>query len=200
MLFYPRPVQVTHIPNLKKLRTSSLVTQHELSDAIGISTRTLIRWEDGSSEPGLAELLKLADFFKVSVSDLFDDPRGPGAAGSAPRVAELSGGDLDYWIAKVKGLPVVVVDGSPVIYEAGFGHRPAPRFSSDLSLAEPLMHSKSVQLNSLPAGSEFDGEVKEVDGWVARCRAASLACWGVTVAEAGMRAWLSAEIGPHVLA
>jgi transcriptional regulator with XRE-family HTH domain len=190
----------TLLPNLKKLRTASLLTQKQLAEVIGVTPRTLIRWEAGDGEPGLSELLALAKYFNISVSELVDDPLRPGQAGPVPRVADLSGGDLDYWVAKAKGLSVALVDGSPVVYEAGFGHRPAPKFSSDLSLAEPLMHSKGVHLHSLAAGNEFEGEKKEIDGWVARCHGASLACWGATVAEAGMRAWLADEVGAHILA
>jgi transcriptional regulator with XRE-family HTH domain len=193
-------MDVTPIPNLKKLRTSSLLTQKQLGEALGLAPRTLIRWEAGQGEPSLSDLLALAKFFNVSVGELIDDPLRPGQSGPPPKIADLSGGDLDYWIAKVQGLPVGLVDGSPVLYEAGVGHRPAPRFSSDLSLAEPLMHRKGTILHSLAAGREFDGSVKEAAGWVARCRGSSLACWGATVAESGMRAWLSAELGPHVLA
>jgi transcriptional regulator with XRE-family HTH domain len=190
----------TLAPQLKKLRAGSLLTQKQLAEALGINPRTLIRWEAGQGEPALSDLLTLSKFFGVSISELVDDPMRPGRAGPLPKVADLSGGDLDYWIAKVKGLPVALVDGAPVVYEAGFGHRPTPKFSSDLSLAEPLMHSKGVHLCSLSAGSEFDGDKKDVDGWVARCRGATLACWGTTVAEAGMRAWLSEEIGAQILA
>jgi transcriptional regulator with XRE-family HTH domain len=190
----------TPLSNLKKFRTGSLLTQKQLAEAVGIAPRTLIRWEAGQGEPSLSDLFALAKFFNVSISDFVDDPLRPGQARPAQRVADLSGGDLDYWIAKVKGIPVALVDGAPVVYEAGFGHRPAPRFSSDLSLAEPLMHRKGVYLYSVAAGSEFDGEKTEAEGWVARCHRSSIACWGATVAEAGMRAWLADEVGPNILA
>jgi len=193
-------MEATPIPNLKKLRTSSLVTLKQLAEAIGITPRTLMRWESGQVEPGLSDLLALAKYFNISVGELIDDPLHPGQGGPVPRVIDLSGGDLDYWIAKVHHLPVGLVDGNPVLYEAGVGHRPAPRFSSDLSLAEPLMQSKNTHLQSLSAGNEFDGEKKTLNGWVARCQSCSIACWGTTVAEAGMRAWLADEIGPYVLA
>lgn len=188
--------------NLKTLRTERFLTQKQVSEGTGLLLRTLWRWEAGKGEPGASELLVLARFFKIGVDQILGNPsaRVDGEAKALPKVADLSGADLDYWIAKSKGLPVEFVDGSPVLYEAGVGQQPVPRFSSDLSLAEPLMHSKSIHLYSLAAGSKFDGETKDSAGWVARCSGDPLACWGATVAEAGMRAWLSAEIGPHVLA
>lgn len=193
-------MDVTPIPNLKALRTKSLLTQKQLGDILGISPRTLIRWEAGQGDPGLSELLALAKYFGVSLGYLVGESSAESRPGTPPRVSDLSGVHLDYWVAKVRSLPVVHVDGDFVLYEAGVGHRPVPRFSADLSLAEPLMHSKGILLSSLPAGSVFEGTIKEAGGWVARCCGESLACWGSSIPEAGMRAWLSSEIGPHVLA
>ncbi|MGJ7558632.1 helix-turn-helix domain-containing protein [Variovorax sp. RB3P1] len=189
----------SRIPNLKKLRTERLLTQAQLGEAIGISPRTLIRWEAGDGEPATTDLVSIARFFGVSLDQLVSDLTSSETPSPLPKVADLSGGQLDYWIAKVQGMAVEMTGNGPVLYEPGYGQRPVPRYSSDLSLATHLMQSTNTQLQSLPAGAKFDGARKSIEGWVARCAESPIACWGMTIPEAGMRAYLSSMVGFHVL-
>lgn len=188
----------SRIPNLKKLRTERRLTQSQLGEAIGISARTLIRWEAGDGEPTATDLLAIARFFGTSIDQLVSDLTSEDAPSALPKVSELSGADLDYWIAKVQGMAVEITSEGPVLYEPGYGQRPVPRFSSDLSLANSLMLSKGVKLESAVAGTSFDGATRAVPGWVARCDGSPIACWGSTIPEAGMRAYLSSVVGPRV--
>lgn len=52
---------------LKELRKEKKLTQQELADKMGVTKRTIQKWEKGESQikPDKAE--KLADFFEVSV-------------------------------------------------------------------------------------------------------------------------------------
>ena len=45
-------------------------TQRQISEYLGIAQPSYIRYENGSSEPSLENLLKLADLFDVSVDYL----------------------------------------------------------------------------------------------------------------------------------
>jgi transcriptional regulator with XRE-family HTH domain len=189
----------SRIPNLKKLRTERRLTQAQLGEAIGISARTLIRWEAGDGEPTATDLLAIARFFGTSIDQLVSDLTPEDAPSALPKVAELSGQQLDYWIAKAQGMAVEMTAEGPVLYEPGYGQRPVPRFSSDLSLANSLMQSKGVQIQSCLAGVRFDGVQRNQPGWIARCLNSSIACWGTTIPEAGMRAYLSSSVGVHVL-
>lgn len=56
--------------NLVDLRKSKNIKQSELSEAIGYSDKTISRWENGASAPDISTLLKLADFYDVSLEDL----------------------------------------------------------------------------------------------------------------------------------
>ena len=60
---------------LKELRKEKKLTQKELADIAEVSKRTLIYWEDGTSNIKPEKAKKLADYFGVSVGYLlgYDD-------------------------------------------------------------------------------------------------------------------------------
>lgn len=190
----------TFASNLKRLRTERFLTLKQLADAICVTTRTLIRWENAEGEPGISELRMLASFFDIGIDQLISDLLPPSESGALSRVADLTCPLLDFWIAKLQGMSVELAPDGPVMYKAGVGQSPVPRFSGDLALVEPLMRAKGVHLDSLNAGAVFDGAVKAAGGWVARCNECSTAYWGKTIAEAGARAWLASEVGPVIAA
>ena len=57
--------------NIKKLRTKGHFTQEQLAAYLGISTQAVSRWETQNGAPDLALLPRIADFFSVTVDDLF---------------------------------------------------------------------------------------------------------------------------------
>ena len=62
--------------NIKKLRTKGHFTQEQLAAYLGISTQAVSRWETQNGDPDLALLPRIADFFSVTVDDLFGIDRG----------------------------------------------------------------------------------------------------------------------------
>lgn len=64
---------------LKELRNKKSITQVELGKAIGLSKQTISTYELGTREPDNETLLKLANFFNVSLDYLLgrtDNPEG----------------------------------------------------------------------------------------------------------------------------
>ena len=55
---------------LKELRKEMALTQTELAKRIGATQRQISFWESGQIEPGIFWLIKLADFFDVSIDYL----------------------------------------------------------------------------------------------------------------------------------
>lgn len=51
-------------------RKLNKVTQRELAEYLQIAQPSYIRYENGTSEPSLENLVKLADFFDVSIDYL----------------------------------------------------------------------------------------------------------------------------------
>ena len=57
-------------PPLRGLRISRKMTQQEVADFLGVERTTYVKYECGASEPPTATLVRLADFFGVSVDFL----------------------------------------------------------------------------------------------------------------------------------
>nr|WP_083936641.1 helix-turn-helix transcriptional regulator [Streptococcus sp. HPH0090] len=56
---------------LKRLRKNKGLKQQELAEIFGIKRNTYSDWENGKTEPSFDNLVKLADFFEVSLDWLF---------------------------------------------------------------------------------------------------------------------------------
>lgn len=57
---------------LKELRLMNGLTQDELSKKIGISRVNYTRYENGKVRPDYETLIKIADYFDVSLDEIFD--------------------------------------------------------------------------------------------------------------------------------
>ena len=55
---------------LKELRIEKGLSQRKLGELLGFCNQTVSFWETGSREPDLDALIKIADFFEVSVDYL----------------------------------------------------------------------------------------------------------------------------------
>ena len=56
--------------NLRLLRKQSRMSQFMLADKLGVSQRTISHYENGSSEPSLQILCRIARIFRVTVDEL----------------------------------------------------------------------------------------------------------------------------------
>ena len=55
---------------LKELRKERNISQQELGNIVNMSKMAISHWESGHSEPSIAQLLRLSEFFDVSVDYL----------------------------------------------------------------------------------------------------------------------------------
>ncbi|MCR5728433.1 MAG: helix-turn-helix transcriptional regulator, partial [Lachnospiraceae bacterium] len=51
------------------------MTQEELAEKFGVSSRSVSRWENGITMPELGILVELADFYEVDIKELIDGER-----------------------------------------------------------------------------------------------------------------------------
>jgi len=58
------------VRNLRGLRIKKGVSQQSLADAIGVSQQSINKYENHNVEPDIATLIRLADFFGVTVDAL----------------------------------------------------------------------------------------------------------------------------------
>ncbi|MBQ8374218.1 MAG: helix-turn-helix transcriptional regulator [Clostridia bacterium] len=55
---------------LKDLRTERTISQKQLGEIVGMSKMAISHWESGHSEPSIAQLILLSNYFEVSVDYL----------------------------------------------------------------------------------------------------------------------------------
>ena len=60
---------------LKTLRKEKNLTQEQLAERLGVSGRTVSRWETGNNMPDISLLVEIADFYDVSIPELIDGER-----------------------------------------------------------------------------------------------------------------------------
>lgn len=85
---------------IKELREAAGMTKADLSRAVEVTDVTVGYWESGEiKQIGSEKLLKLADVFGISVSELLDDPR-----------ADKSGLEWALSVSEGSDRPEVVTD------------------------------------------------------------------------------------------
>lgn len=57
---------------LKELRKEKMITQEQFAQIIGVSGRTVSRWETGSNMPDLDILIQIADYYNVEIREIFN--------------------------------------------------------------------------------------------------------------------------------
>lgn len=62
---------------LKELRKKKRLSQLALAMKLNTSQNTISRYETGEREPGIEELVRIADFFQVSVDYLLERTDNP---------------------------------------------------------------------------------------------------------------------------
>ncbi len=62
---------------LKEIRKSKGISQLKLAMALNTNQNTISRYETGEREPGINELIKIADYFNVSVDYLLERTNNP---------------------------------------------------------------------------------------------------------------------------
>ncbi len=62
---------------IKELRTARHITQLKMAMDLNMSQNTISRYENGEREPGIAELICIADYFCVSIDYLVGRTENP---------------------------------------------------------------------------------------------------------------------------
>jgi transcriptional regulator with XRE-family HTH domain len=60
---------------LKDLRKEKGITQEQLAEKLGVSGRTISRWETGKNMPDISLLVEIAEFFDVSIPEIIKGER-----------------------------------------------------------------------------------------------------------------------------
>ncbi|MBQ9976146.1 MAG: helix-turn-helix transcriptional regulator [Clostridia bacterium] len=62
---------------LKEIRKSRGLSQLKLAIDLNTTQNTISRYETGEREPGITELIKIADYFNVSIDYLLERTNNP---------------------------------------------------------------------------------------------------------------------------
>lgn len=62
---------------LKELRKAKGISQLKLAIDLNTNQNTISRYETGDREPGIVELIKIADYFNVSIDYLVERTNNP---------------------------------------------------------------------------------------------------------------------------
>ena len=62
---------------LRELRRARRITQLKLAMDLNLTQNTVSRYETGEREPGIAELVRIADYFHISVDYLLERTDNP---------------------------------------------------------------------------------------------------------------------------
>ena len=60
---------------LKELRKEKGITQEQFAEILGVSGRTVSRWETGSNMPDLDVLIQIADYYDVEIREMLNGER-----------------------------------------------------------------------------------------------------------------------------
>ncbi len=60
---------------LRELRKEKELTQEQLAEQFGVSSRSVSRWENGNTMPELGILVELAEYYEVDIKEIIDGER-----------------------------------------------------------------------------------------------------------------------------
>lgn len=63
---------------LKQLRNEKGITQEQLAEVLGVSGRTVSRWETGNNLPELSILVQISEFYDVEIKEILSGERKSG--------------------------------------------------------------------------------------------------------------------------
>ena len=89
---------------LKQLRTVAGMTQQDVARLLGVDRTTYVKYENGNSDPSTATLVRLADYFGVSVDYLIGKKeKAPTQEGERKRIntITIAGRDGSYIVKQL---------------------------------------------------------------------------------------------------
>ncbi len=57
---------------LKQLRKEKGITQEQLAEILGVSGRTVSRWETGTNLPDLSILVQISEYYNVEIGEILN--------------------------------------------------------------------------------------------------------------------------------
>lgn len=133
---------------IKRLREKQRLTQSQLADFLGVSDRTVSKWETGRGFPDITFLEPLAKILKVSVAELFSGSE----IENGNRSANLS--KANFYVCPVCGNTIFSV-GKACVSCCGIQLPP-------LEVENELAEKESVKLPAENPGKNSESQISEI--------------------------------------
>lgn len=97
---------------LRDLRKEKNLTQEAMAEQLGVSNRTISRWETGSNMPDIGMLVEIADYYDVSIPEIINGERksenmNQETRDTADAIAEYSQNEVRIGKKKVIGISLL---------------------------------------------------------------------------------------------
>jgi len=94
---------------LKELRKEKDITQEQLAEQMGVSGRTVSRWETGNNMPDISLLVDIADFYAVSIPEIIDGERKSEKMDEevkevAEKMSDYAGSEKEHLVKGIRNL------------------------------------------------------------------------------------------------
>lgn len=103
---------------LRRLRTEKGISQQTVADYLGITRQAYSNYENGNRAPDTENLLKLAEFFGVSVDNILRGPEKVPAPTLTAKDQRDIARDLEKLKADLESADSLMFDGNPMSEEA----------------------------------------------------------------------------------
>lgn len=106
---------------LKKLRIEKSITQAELAERLGVSNRSVSRWENGSTMPDFDLLMEMAQYYGVEVGEILSGERRPSEETEKSeelmlRIAEYNNIEKDFFSKRMSAKFLIAIVGM-IVYK-----------------------------------------------------------------------------------
>ncbi|MCH5250966.1 MAG: helix-turn-helix domain-containing protein [Lachnospiraceae bacterium] len=106
---------------LKRLRNEKELTQEQLAEKLGVSNRTVSRWETGNNLPDIGMLIQLAEFYDIDIREIIDGGRkseimNAEMKDTLEKVAEYSEYEKEIIITRMKRNSIIILISLIFVY------------------------------------------------------------------------------------
>lgn len=105
---------------LKELRNEKSITQTELAEILGVSNRSISRWENGTTMPDFDLLIELAKYYEVEVGEILDGERRTNSMDTKTeelmlKIADYNNVEKDFFSKRMCAMFIIAIIGM-IIY------------------------------------------------------------------------------------
>ncbi len=105
---------------LKELRSEKSVTQAELAEVMGVSNRSVSRWENGTTMPDFDLLIELAKYYQVEVGEILDGERKTGSMDNETeelmlKIADYGNVERNFFSKRMCAMFLVAIIGMVIL-------------------------------------------------------------------------------------